>query len=195
MLKVGLTGNIGSGKTLVANIFEILGVPIFNADEQAKWLMNQATIQKKLLSRFGQDIFDRSGVLNRKALADIIFSNPAEMEYVNALVHPAVMVKFHEWCSLFSSPTFVIFEAAILIETGLYKQFDKMILVTAPINIRLQRILSRDHVAPEVVLQRMKNQWPEEAKLRYADYIIRNDGSRSLIAQCLDTHSGLLACS
>ncbi len=192
MLKVGLTGNIGSGKTLMANIFEALGAPVFNADEQARWLMNQEPIKDQLRSKFGQEIFDLHGMLNRKALADIIFTNPAEMDYVNALVHPAVMERFHEWCSQVATPTLVIFEAAILIESGLFEQFDKIILVSAPSNIRMQRIVSRDQVKPEKVLSRMQNQWPEEDKLEYADYIVCNDGCTPLIAQCLNIHSGLL---
>ncbi|MDZ4205258.1 MAG: dephospho-CoA kinase [Bacteroidales bacterium] len=193
MMKIGLTGNIGSGKTLVSLVFEALGIPVFNADEEAKKLINSPPILSKLDKKFGMCVKDSEGKLNHKVLADIIFADPEALAFVNAIVHPAVRNCFNEWCQSYSHESFVIFEAAILIETSFYKQLDKIVLVKAPENIRMQRVVDRDRIFPEKVLARMKNQWSEEEKQKFAHFVIINDGSNPVVAQCLAVYKELIA--
>ena len=160
MLKVGITGGIGSGKTLVCTIFAALGVPVYHADTQAKLLMNtdhelKASIEKY----FGNDIY-RNGTIDRRKLAEIIFNDKKALEKINSLVHPAVARDFESWSALQTSP-YVLEEAAIIFESDIAHRFDKVILVTAPENLRIERVCARDNVTPEIVRKRMKNQWTD----------------------------------
>ncbi|MBE0663518.1 MAG: dephospho-CoA kinase [Bacteroidales bacterium] len=184
MLKVGLTGNIGSGKTTVAKIFSILGTAVFNADEEAKKLLNEPSQQSGLVNYFGNDILGSDHRIDRTKLANHIFNNKGALSFINQLIHPLVRQNFSEFCHLHSNYPVCIYEAAVIIETGFYKQLDKIILVTAPEEVRIQRVVLRDHTSAELLEPRMKNQWPEELKIPHADYVINNDGLTPLLEQC-----------
>lgn len=191
MVKIGITGGIGSGKTTVCRIFESLGVPVYFADAAAKQLMNTDPELKSSLERlFGKEIYE-NGILVRRKLAEIIFNDKTALEKADSLIHPAVGKDFIRWSNRQTSP-YVLEEAAIIFEKGIAGKFDKVILVTAPETLRIKRVSERDHVDPESVLSRIKNQWTEEKKAALADFIIRNDHSQLLIPQVINIHRQLL---
>ena len=173
MKVIGLTGGIGSGKTTVARMFEELGVPVYIADTEAKALTNRSKIIKRKLTQLLGPRTYKDGKLDRKYVANIVFSNPEILQQVNAIIHPKVASHFKRWLSRQDAP-YAIKEAAILFENGGYKQCDKTILVIAPKNIRIQRIISRDGSTTEEVEARMANQWPDSDKAELADFIIEN---------------------
>ena len=176
MLKIGLTGGIGSGKSIVAKAFEMLGVPVYVSDIEAKRLMNSNEgVRNKLIVRFGDDVYDADGDLNRKRLADIIFNDPDALKDINAIVHPAVREDFKLWCKKYSHLAYVIQESAILFDTGLYRNFDKIITVSAEEEIRIQRVLKRDSSARELVQKRIANQLPDVDRIQKSDFVIYNN--------------------
>ncbi|MGC8865389.1 MAG: dephospho-CoA kinase [Bacteroidales bacterium] len=183
MLKIGLTGNIGSGKSLVCNIFESTGVPVFHADEIGHAALQDSEIHQELTHRYGPSILRPDGSLNRRALAEIVFNDSSALEHLNSLVHPFVKRRFDEWCSQHTSAPFIIHEAAILFESGFNRYFDSLILVTAPEVVRLQRVMTRDGLNEAEVKARMARQWPEKNKLPLVDYVIVNDGYTPLVPQ------------
>jgi dephospho-CoA kinase len=191
MLKIGLTGNIGSGKTTIARIFETLGIPVFFADEEGKKLLETSEVKQKIKFLFGEGIFD-SGNINRQKLAKLVFDDKEKLEQLNAVIHPAVRKSFDEAAGKQSKQPYIIYEAAIMIESGAYKNLDRIILVTASEQIRLKRVIARDLTNREAVIKRMKNQWPEEKKKTYAHFIINNNQDQQLIPQVLIIHSQLL---
>lgn len=196
MLKVGITGGIGSGKTTVCKLFEQLGVPVYYADERAKYLMQHEHYLIDLIKKnFGSDVYDNGGALNRKLLAEKVFNNPEKLGVLNSLVHPAVFrdtERFVEEQQVKNLP-YAMKEAALLVETGSYKNLDKLIVVTAPLEVRLQRVSQRDSAATEEILARIRNQLPEEEKVKLADYIITNDKDiEHLKQQVLNIHEQLL---
>jgi dephospho-CoA kinase len=194
MLKVGITGGIGSGKTTVCKVFETLSIPVYDADAHAKLLMNtDPELKASLQSYFGSSIY-HDGTLVRHKLAEIIFNDRAALEKVNSWVHPAVARDFERWCTHQTSP-YVLEETAIIFENNLAHRFEKVILVTAPDNIRIERVCARDHITPESVHKRMLNQWPEEKKIALADYIIQNDNVRPIVPQVMGIHKNLLGFS
>jgi len=192
MIKVGLTGNIGSGKTMVSVIFNKLGVPVFHADLEAKKLFNREGIRNQIRDIFGDQVFESSGEINRKALAEIVFDHKAQLAQLNGIIHPAVRTEYEEWCGLHAGSVYAVYEAAILFESGHYKTMDKVICVTAPEELRIQRVMERDQVTREEVERRIANQWPEEKKTAMADFVIVNDGSESLIEQVRKAHKELI---
>lgn len=188
MLKIGVTGGIGSGKSVACEIFKILNIPVYNADEQAKKLINSDPgIIEKLTERFGQDIYI-NGNLDRKKLSAIIFNNKKELTFVNETVHPRVFAHFDEWLELNKNNNYIIKEAALLFETGSYKDLDKIILVTASEDIRIKRVMERDKIKEEAVKKIIENQLKESKKIKKANYIIHNEGDSLLIPQVLDLH-------
>ena len=192
MLKVGITGGIGSGKTKVCRVFKTLGIAVYNADTQANRLMNtDPELKAALKDYFGSDIYHNDGTLDRRKLAKIIFNDPASLEKVNDWVHPAVTRDFDHWCTLQKSP-YVLKEAAIIFERNMAHLFGKVILVTAPEIIRIKRVCIRSRVTPEVVKERMANQWTDDKKIALADYIIYNDNLRLITPQALEIHKQLL---
>jgi len=192
MYKVGITGGMGSGKTSVCMVFETLRIPVYYADTRAKQLMNTDFELKAVLEEyFGKDIYE-NGILQRNKLAEIIFNDTLALEKVNSLVHPAVARDFEFWCTLQTSP-YVLEEAAIIFETGLAQRFDQVILVTAPEQIRIERVCARDRSSPEVVRKRMNLQWPEEKKIALANFIIYNDNEHAIIPQVMNFHNNLLS--
>jgi dephospho-CoA kinase len=190
MLKVGLTGGIGSGKSLAARIFSILGVPVYNADAEAKRLMSQDPgLLMQLRQAFGTEVIGEQGP-DRRALAKIIFNDARAMELVNSLVHPVVASDFQGWLESQAYP-YIIKEAAIIFETGLHRHLDTVILVTAPEQVRLQRVMVRDGETEINVRRRMENQWPDEKKMPLAGLVVNNDGTSPLLPAILEMDRNL----
>jgi len=182
VLKIGLTGGIGSGKSLIGKILETLGYPVYYSDLAAKILVDtDPEIRNQLIKLVGTEVYI-DGELNRPFLAQQIFTNDQLRIQVNQIIHPKVRSAFIDWCNSQTSP-YVFNEAAILFETGAYKTMDLNLLVTAPIEIRLQRVIERDKMTKEQVLERISKQWPDEQKQELANFTIVNDGIKPLIAQ------------
>jgi dephospho-CoA kinase len=182
MKRIGLSGGIGSGKSYVAEILEKMGFPVYYSDARAKVLTDtHPHIISELVKRFGSSIYE-DGVLNRKALASLIFDSEENRLFVNNLIHPIVRADFDAWCAKQHS-SLVFNEAAILFETGAYRQFDATVLVIAPLDIRLQRIMQRDHCTREQAEARINSQWSDEQKIPLATYSISNDGVQPLLVQ------------
>lgn len=193
ILKIGLTGGIGSGKSLVSKVFSTLGIPVYDADSNAKRIMNTSKeIKNKLIDCFGENSFIKDK-LNRKYLADIVFNNPEELQKLNNIIHPAVTVDFIEWSKQQNPAPYVIYEAAILYESGWYKVMDKTILVEAPDEIRIERTMQRDNTSREEVLKRIKNQWPTAKIKPLTDFIIQNDNKQLVLSQVIDIDKRLKA--
>ncbi|NOZ46539.1 MAG: dephospho-CoA kinase [Chlorobi bacterium] len=193
MLIVGLTGGIGSGKSVIANVFDKLGIPVYNSDAMAKYLMNHSLdLKKKLIESFGNNIYDKNGKLDKAHLASVVFSNKNRLEKLNALVHPEVNLDFKNWLEKHKSAPYVLKEAAILIESGYYKEIDKVILVTASEKTRIARVIKRDNCTKEDVVKRIRNQWTDEKKSKYADYIIYNDENKMILKIILKIHKQIL---
>ncbi len=185
MRKVGLTGGIGSGKTVVAKVFEILEVPVYYADKEAKRLMQEdKELRLAIQKTFGQGIY-KNGVLNRKQLAKIVFKDRNALEKLNALVHPVVRSDFSTWAEGQKTP-YVIEESAILFETGLYKDFDKIISVLCPKEERVERILKRDKATKEQIEARMSVQIGDRERLEKSDYILQNGKDDLLLPQVIE---------
>ncbi|QEC78790.1 dephospho-CoA kinase [Mucilaginibacter ginsenosidivorax] len=194
MLKIGLTGNIGSGKTTVAKVFELLGVPVFYADDEAKKVMvTDAILIDAIKQTFGAESYFADGSLNRKYIAAIVFNNPAELEKLNALVHPAVFRAFEVLEAKAKNAPYIIREAAILFESGSYKTCDRSIIVTAPLDKRIARVVQRDGISVDEVKKREGRQMPEDEKKKLADDVIINDDNRLVIPQVLALHQKYLA--
>ena len=183
MIKVGLTGNIGSGKSTVAQLFEMLDVPVFYADVQARIISERKDVLSEIQNSFGDIIIDSNGYLDRKKLAAIVFNNAEKLSLLNSIIHPKVKAVFSAWCLLHDSFPYILHESAILFESGLAYLCDKVIVITAPQELRLQRVMQRDQVARKEVLSRMSNQWTETRLLNLSDFEIINDDRGSLIEQ------------
>jgi dephospho-CoA kinase len=191
MIKVGVTGGIGSGKSLICRVFSQLGVPVYSADDAAKNLMNNdPEIRMGLTVLFGSTIY-KDGILNRSTLSGLIFANPKLLADVNRIVHPRVGRDFSEWCSTFKSVPFVIQESAILFESNTFRLFDHIILVTAPEEIRIQRVLSRPGMTREKILRIIKNQLPEEEKMVRSHFVIKNDETTLILPLILSIFTEL----
>lgn len=189
MKVIGLTGGIGCGKSYVAEIFRHLGVPVYEADAEARNLQDTDPELKAAIRKiFGDAIYGSDGCLDRKEVARRVFSDNVLLEKLNAVVHPAVAGHFSRWCEQQSGAAYVIKEAAILFESGSYLQADGVIVVTAPQELRIARVMARDHTDRESVLRRMQAQWPEEEKIRRADFVIVNDEKLLLLPQTLRVH-------
>lgn len=194
MLKVGITGNIGSGKTTISKVFELLGVPVFYADDEAKKVMvNDAQLIAGLKQTFGNDAYFTNGTLNRKHIAGIVFNNDAELAKLNALVHPAVFRAFDDWAAARANSPYVLKEAALLFESSSYKMCDRTVMVTAPLELRMQRILQRDNITRNEAESRNAKQFTEEHKTALADDLIYNDETRLVIPQVLALHQHYLS--
>ncbi|WP_310377564.1 dephospho-CoA kinase [Flavobacterium sp.] len=170
---IGLTGGIGSGKTTIANYFQSKGIPIYIADEAAKKIMQSEEIIAQIKKSFGEAIFDNE-ILNRERLSKIVFNDSNKLKQLNTIIHPAVKNHFKIWISKLKNAPFIIYEAAILFESGSYKDCDKIITITAPIEDRIQRVIQRDKTTRELVLQRMSMQWNDNRRIPLSDYIIEN---------------------
>lgn len=188
---IGLTGGIGSGKTTVAGFFQELGIPVYIADDAGKRLMNtSAEIRKKILDIFGEDAYE-GDTPNRKYIASKVFNDAGMLKKLNGIIHPAVEADFSEWLKR-QSAAYVIYEAAILFETGSYKKCDFSILVTAPKKLRIERLQKRDNSSAAEIKQRMDNQWSDEKKTALADFIIKNDELEQTRLQVEHIHDKIL---
>lgn len=193
VLKVGITGGIGAGKSIITKIFSILGVPVYDADTEAKKLYET---DKALLSaikqEFGASVFAASGALDRAALAGAVFNKPERLAKLNGLVHPRVANHFAQWVSRQRAP-YVLKEAALLFESGSAKGLDIVIVITAPEALRLRRVLARDTRTEQQIRDIMARQMPESEKVAQADFLIANDETGMVVPRVLDVHKSLLA--
>jgi dephospho-CoA kinase len=192
MLKIAITGNIGSGKTIIANIFSVLGIPVYNADKQSKKFLYYNHIKSEIKHYFGNTVFDKSNEIDKKALANIVFNDKKTLNILNSIIHPAIKSDFNKWIEKYNDKKYIIHEAAILFESGFYKNFDKIITVTAPQNICIKRVMIRDSILKNEILQRIKNQLPEQEKIKMSDFVIYNDEKQLLIPQVLYIHKKIL---
>lgn len=170
---IGLTGGIGSGKTTIANYLHSFGIPIYIADDEARQLMQSKEITVALENTFGQAIFE-NGILNREKLAAIVFNEPEKLEQLNAIVHPVVKRHFENWLTENNKASYIIYEAAILFESGSYKKCDIIITVTAPLETRVERVIKRDKTSRELILKRIKAQWTDEQRISKSNFVIEN---------------------
>ena len=185
MLKIGLTGGIGSGKTTVAKIFTVLGIPVYYADIEAKRIMNEdPELRRSLITHFGAQSYENDQ-LNRKYLASQVFTDPYKLELLNSIVHPVTINDAEQWMKK-QSTLYVIKEAALLFEAGAAEHLDLVIGVTAPQALRMKRVMERDNITREDVLKRMRNQVDEVIKMRLCDFVINNDEQSLVIPQVLD---------
>ena len=190
MLKVGLTGGIGSGKSIVARVFGLIGVPVFEADAAGRQLLAEdPAVRAAIQERFGEAVVHH-GTVDRKALAAVVFQDPQALADLNAIVHPAVRQAFRHWAEQQNAP-YVLMEAAILAETGGHKAFDRVVVVSAPEPVRLKRVMARDRVTEAEVKARIRNQASEEDRLAIADHVIHNDDRHLVIPQVLQVHQAL----
>lgn len=194
MLKIGITGGIGSGKTTICKVFETLGIPVFYADTIAKEIMITDTVLVAgIKDAFGEESYFENGSLNNKHIAAIVFNNIDELVKLNALVHPAVFRAFETWeKDIPSTVPYTLKEAALLFESGSYKMCDQNILVTSPMAVKLARVMQRDKVTETQVLARMDKQLSDEQKIAMADYFIENTEQKSVIEQVLNLHQQFL---
>lgn len=191
MLKIGLTGGIGSGKSTVARIFEVLGIPVYYADDAAKKLMNNdQNLQKQIIQHFGKESFI-NGKLNRAFLADVVFSNPAKTKLINSIIHPATIADAKKWMEKQNAP-YSIKEAALIFEANAEKNLDLIIGVSSTYELRLQRVMQRDGINKEAVEKRMQNQMDENKKMESCDFVLNNNETELLIPQILALHKKIL---
>lgn len=191
MLKIGITGGIGSGKSVVARIFKTLGIPVLDADAFAKKLMAENDkVRLDLIEAFGEEVFE-AGQLNRPFLSQLVFNDPVHLNRLNGIVHPAVKQYGWQWMEEQDAP-YVVKEAALFFESGSNVDMDYMVGIFSPVEQRLQRAMERDGASREAILKRMDKQMDEEEKMSRCDYVIYNDGSHSLIEQVLHLHQQFL---
>lgn len=197
MLRIGITGGIGSGKTTVARIFEVLGIPVYYADEAAKRLMNEdAALKQQVIGLFGNEVYE-NGRLNRGKLASLVFDNPEKLSLLNKVVHPVTIADAENWmCQAEKNAghriTYAIKEAALIFESGAQDHLDFVIGVDAPADLRVQRAMSRDNVSREAVMKRMEKQMDEKQKMDLCHFIIINNEEQLLIPQVVELHSRLV---
>ncbi|GGF18274.1 dephospho-CoA kinase [Flavobacterium limi] len=175
---IGLTGGIGSGKTTIANYFQEMGVPVYIADDEAKKIMQSQSIVEEIKTIFGEVVFENE-VLNRAKLAEIVFKDSNKLNQLNAIIHPAVKKDFELWFQKNKNYNYIIYEAAILFESGRYKDCDIIITVTAPEEVRIERVIKRDETTREKVLDRMKMQWKDEERVLKSNFVITNDNLKN----------------
>jgi dephospho-CoA kinase len=193
MLKVGVTGGIGSGKTTVCKVFELLGIPVFYADDVAKSIMHTDQVLKTaILNTFGERAYNKEGTLNRSYISSLVFNNKPELEKLNSLVHPAVFRAFDNWLLQQKDAPYVIKEAALLFESDSYKMCDESILVIAPTETKISRVKLRDGISDEDVKLRMNRQFSDEVKIKFADHILNNDEKQLIIPKIIQLHQQFL---
>ncbi|MBL7928454.1 MAG: dephospho-CoA kinase [Bacteroidia bacterium] len=189
MLKIGLTGNIGSGKSYIGKLFSALGIPVYNSDGKARLMMDQnSLLMKRIKESFGEKMYP-DGLLDTQALAAIAFESKSKIELLNSLVHPFVRDDFEKWCRQQQDKPYAIIESAIVFESGFNKMLDKVITVTAPQNLRMERVKQRDGMTEEKFHARQQYQLTEEVKAAQSDFVIRNDGFHPLLKQITDIDS------
>ncbi|HET6769874.1 MAG TPA: dephospho-CoA kinase [Chitinophagaceae bacterium] len=194
VLKVGLTGGIGSGKSTVAQLFEVLGIPVYYADIEAKKLMNENTeLKQAIIENFGKEAYSNEG-LDRKYISSIVFSDPLKLEVLNSIVHPATKKDGEHWMHR-QTTAYAIHEAALIFEANVADRLDYVIGVSSPQTLRINRAMERDHVSRDEILRRMAKQLDEEIKMSKCDFVVINDEQQLLIPQVLELHEKLIALS
>ena len=194
VLRIGLTGGIGSGKSTVAQIFEVLGIPVYYADIAAKRLMNEdAALRSAITDLFGKEAYSND-ILDRKYISSIVFSDPSKLASLNSLVHPVTKKDSEAWMQRQTGP-YAIHEAALIFEAKVSDLLDHVIGISSPIELRIKRAMERDKVSREEVVKRMKQQLDEEIKMSNSDFVIINDEQQLLIPQVLGLHEKLIALS
>lgn len=193
MLKLGITGGIGSGKSTACRLFELLGIPVYYADPRAKALMNEdVQLRKALIKTFGEEVYSAQQELNRAHLSALVFNNPTKLKQLNALVHPAVAKDYERWHKQQKNVPYTLKEAALLFESGSYKKLDAVIVVNSPLELRITRTMQRDGSTREAILQRINNQLSDKERNRLGQYFLNNDEEHSLIEQVVKLHKQLL---
>jgi dephospho-CoA kinase len=193
--RIGLTGGIASGKTLIAAMFEVCGAAVAFADQMARGLMEMpGEVKEQLSDLLGEEAYLPDGKLNRPHVGQLLFSDESILEKVNAIVHPAVAGAAEAWhVRMIEKVPYTIYESALLFETGTYKSFDAVILVHAPMTLRLERAMKRDNADKDAILARMEAQWNDEQRLRQEAFVILNDGTQSLVEQVWGFHRAVMA--
>jgi len=195
MLKIGITGSIGAGKSTVAGIFKVLGIPVFDADATAKNILNtDSVLREQIAATFGSETY-KNGLLDRKYLATLVFNNPNQLAKLNALVHPATIEAANIWakhCEEQGSP-YILKEAALLFEAGTNVGLDFIIGVTAPVEMRIARVMERDHVTREEVLKRMQHQLDDTEKMKRCNFVIDNNEVSLVIPQVIALHARFIS--
>lgn len=193
IFKVGITGGIGSGKSLICKIFAIFGIPVYDADSRAKWLLNNDQILiNEVKQHFGIDSY-LNNELNRSLIANIVFKDPSQLEKLNAMVHPRVAYDYENWLDKHHDKPYTLKEAALLFESGSYKNLDRIINVSAPENIRIKRVLLRDiHRSQEQIKSIISNQLNDQERQTKAHYNINNDGTSLVIPQAWKLHNKII---
>jgi dephospho-CoA kinase len=192
MKRIGITGGIGCGKSIVCKVFQLLGVPVFYADDEAKKLYYTEEIKEVLIKKYGSQIYSSDKQLNKAMLASIIFSNPDELQFINSLIHPRVAKVYEQWCAEHKHLPYTLKEAAILFESGAYKEMDSVITVSAPKELRIKRIIKRDNLSRQQIEERINNQWTEEERIKHSDFVIYNDDKSLVLPQIVDLHNKLI---
>ncbi len=193
MLIVGLTGNIGSGKTTIATIFKILGIEVYNSDQAGHRLLNDSSTIPQLVSLLGEEILDSNKKPIRSKIAAKVFNNNNLLEQLNAIIHPLVQADFKRWTEDRVERPFIIKESAILFEAGIDSTCDYTIVVSAPETLRIERVIKRDHLSEAEIKNRIAKQWDEKKKINLASFIIKNDGESLVIPQVIDVYYKLMA--
>ncbi len=188
MLRIGLTGGIGSGKTTISKVFTVLGVPVFNSDNCAKQLVYNPVIANQLITTFGAEVYTTAGHYNRNYVSNLVFNNAQKLQQLNAILHPAVAVAFSEFCAINGHHTYIIKESALLFEVNLHQQLDATVLVTASIETRINRVMQRDGSTYHQVMQRINNQLNDTEKIKRANYAISNNNDSLVLPQILHLH-------
>jgi dephospho-CoA kinase len=191
MLKAGLTGNIGSGKSAVARVFEALGVPVYDADAKAKEILDEPDVISSIIFAFGTKVTDITRKIDRKILAAIVFNDEAQLALLNSIIHPRLLKDFERWAGEKSAQPYVLMESAILFDTDYYKLFDKIIVVSAPEDVRMARVMKRDNATEKSVRARMQHQKPESEIIPQAHFVVVNDDKSLVIPQVLKIHEEL----
>lgn len=189
MIKVGITGGIGSGKTTVCKVFELLGVPVYYADIEAKQILDSnLEVKNNIINTFGNSVLNDEEKIDKKKLASLVFNNKENLEKLNSIVHPAVREHFENWLKQHSTQKYILKEAAILFESGSYKLVDKVIAVVAPLELKISRTMQRDKVTQSEVELRISNQLNDDEKIKRSQFVIHNDEQQLLIPQILNIH-------
>ena len=189
MIKLGLTGGIGSGKSTIAQIFQELGAPVYYADIEAKKFLLQESVIEKLIALFGTSIVNENGAIEKAKLAAIVFTNEDELKKLNALIHPMLEFDFLNWVKAYKSEKYIVKEAAILFEAGFDQSVDKILTISTPVEQRIARVIKRDGVARQQVLDRISKQWTDEQREAKSDFVIRNADNDLILENVLEIHT------
>lgn len=189
---LGLTGGIGSGKSTVARVFSVLGIPVYNSDERARQMYYLPEVKQKIVALLGESAYLNDGKINKSYISSKIFADRELLQKVNNIIHPAVGKDFKEFIKQHSEQKIILKESALLFEAGLKDKVDKILLVTAPEDVRIRRVMSRDNILRDEIRKRINSQLPDSAKLPYADFVVINDETQAIIPQVLKIYRELL---